>query len=46
MQIWIAEERMEIRWPSGHRQVLENPPLRRYLIVREGVGEVLSGEVQ
>ena len=26
---------VEIRWPSGRRQVLKNPPLRRYLKVRE-----------
>ena len=26
---------VEIRWPSGRRQVLRNPPLRRYLTVRE-----------
>ena len=26
---------VEIRWPSGRRQVLRDPPLRRYLKVRE-----------
>lgn len=39
-------ERVEIHWPSGHRQVLEDPPLQRYLIVRQGIDEVLSGEIQ
>lgn len=29
-------ERVEIRWPSGQVQVLEQPELRRYLVVREG----------
>ena len=38
-------EWMEIYWPSGRRQVLEEPPLRRYLVVREGSDEVLAGEV-
>ena len=28
-------ERVEIRWPSGRRQILSTPPLRRYLVVRE-----------
>ena len=39
-------ERVEIHWPSGRRQVLEDPPLRRYLVVREGIDAVLSGRVQ
>ena len=29
--------RVEIRWPSGKRQVLENLPLRRYVAVSEAV---------
>jgi len=29
-------ERVEIRWPRGRVQVLEEPELRRYLVVREG----------
>ena len=33
-------ERVEIRWPSGRHQVVETPPLRRYLRVREGSDEV------
>ena len=28
-------EEVEIRWPSGRRQLIEDPPLRRYLEVRE-----------
>ena len=32
-------ERVEIDWPSGQRQVLEEPPLRHYLTVREGDDE-------
>ena len=35
-------ERVEIRWPSGRLQVLEAPPLDRYLLVREGSGELLA----
>ena len=38
-------ERVEIVWPSGRRQVLEAPPLRRYLKVFEGNDEVMVGEV-
>ena len=29
-------ERIEVRWPSGRVQVVEDPPLRRYLVLREG----------
>ena len=29
-------EKIEVRWPSGRVQVVEQPPLRRYLVLREG----------
>ncbi len=29
-------DRIEVRWPSGQVQVVEDPPLRRYLVLREG----------
>ena len=35
--------RVEIRWPSGRRQVLENLPLRRYVAIREGVEGFVAG---
>ena len=35
--------RVEIRWPSGKRQILENLPLRRYAAVREGVEGFVAG---
>ena len=35
-------DRVEIYWPSGRRQVLVTPELRRYLIVREDSGVVLA----
>ena len=35
-------ERIDIRWPSGRRQVIENPPPRRYLNVREGSDQVAA----
>ena len=35
-------ERVEIRWPSGRRQVVETPELRRYLTIREGDHEVVA----
>ncbi|MBI2503436.1 MAG: tetratricopeptide repeat protein [Candidatus Latescibacteria bacterium] len=35
-------QRVEIRWPSGQVQVLERPPLRAYLVVREGHSEPLA----
>lgn len=38
-------ERVEIRWPSGRVQVLEHPPLRRYLVVREGSQEPVASYV-
>ena len=31
-------EKLEIRWPSGKVEVVERPPSRCYLIVREGLG--------
>ena len=34
-----AVERVEIRWPSGATQVVEDPPLQQYLTVTEGEGE-------
>ena len=34
-------DEVEIRWPTGRRQVLESPPLRRYLEIHEGRGEVV-----
>ena len=38
-------ERVEILWPSGRRQQLEDLPLRRYFVVREGSADVLAGDV-
>ncbi len=35
--------RVEIRWPSGKRQIVENLPLRRYVAIREGVDGFLAG---
>ena len=35
--------RVEIRWPSGKRQVFENLPLRRYVAIREGVDGFVAG---
>lgn len=35
-------DRVEIDWPSGRRQVLVTPELRRYSIVREDSGVVLA----
>ena len=35
-------DRVEIRWPSGTQQVLEDPQLRNYLVVREGVENVIA----
>jgi len=35
-------ERVEIRWPSGRLQLIERPPLRRYLVVREGSQEPVA----
>ena len=37
--------RVEIRWPSGTRQVLDNLPLRRYVVVREGDDAVVAEPV-
>ena len=38
-------ERVEIRWPSGRVQMLEQPELRRYLVVREGSEEAIASYV-
>ena len=35
-------EKVEIRWPSGRVQVVEQPPLRRYLVLREGEGAEIA----
>lgn len=35
-------DRVEIRWPAGQLQVLEQPELRRYLVVREGSEELVA----
>ena len=36
-------DRVEIHWPSGLKQVIRNPLLRRYLIVREGSDPLAAG---
>ena len=33
-----SAELLEVRWPSGARTVVEDPPLGRYLVVREDTG--------
>ena len=38
-----AVDRVEIRWPSGRVQILEEVPLRRYLKIREGHSELVVG---
>ena len=38
-----AVDRVEIRWPSGRVQVLEEVPLRRYLKIREGNSGLVAG---
>ena len=35
-------DRVEIRWPSGNQQVLEDLELRNYLVVREGEDDVIA----
>ena len=35
-------DRVDIRWPSGQVQTLERPPLRRYLVVREGSDGIVA----
>ena len=35
-------EKVEVRWPSGRVQVVEQPPLRRYLVLREGEGAEIA----
>ena len=36
-------DQVEIRWPSGLKQVIRDPLLRRYLIVREGSDQLAAG---
>ena len=36
-------DQVEIRWPSGLKQVIRNPLLRRYLIVHEGSDQIAVG---
>ena len=36
-------DQVEIRWPSGLKQVIRDPLLRRYLIVREGSDQIAAG---
>ena len=39
----LAEvEKIEVRWPSGRVQVVEQPPLRRYLVLRAGEGAEIA----
>ena len=35
-------DRVEIRWPSGRTQLLEDPPLGRYHVVAENTRDILS----
>jgi enediyne biosynthesis protein E4 len=37
-----AIDRLEIRWPSGLTETLENPPIDRILVLKEGAGLVAS----
>ena len=37
--------RVEIRWPSGARQVFDNLPLRRYIEIREGSDDIRPGAI-
>jgi hypothetical protein len=39
-------ERLEIRWPSGLRELLEDLPADRRLLVREGEGIVESAALR
>ena len=36
-------DRVEIHWPSGLKQVIGHPLLRRYLVVREGSDPIAAG---
>jgi len=38
----LAAEKIEIHWPSGQTQIVEDLPERRYLVVREGAGTALA----
>jgi tetratricopeptide (TPR) repeat protein len=38
-------ESVDILWPSGKRQVVKDPPLRRYLEIHEGHEEIEAGPV-
>lgn len=33
-------DRLELRWPSGHTEVVTNPPVDRILVIKEGQGLV------
>ncbi len=33
-------DRLEVRWPSGHRDIVQHPPVDRILVVKEGQGLV------
>ena len=37
-----AIDRIDVRWPSGQTQTLENPPIDHILVIKEGVGLVSS----
>jgi hypothetical protein len=37
-----AIDRIDVRWPSGQTQTLENPPVDHILVIKEGVGLVSS----
>ncbi len=35
-------DRLELTWPSGQKDIIENPPVDHILVVKEGVGLVAS----
>ena len=37
-----AVERVEIRWPSGRTQLVEQPEIRRYVVVQEGREDLVA----
>jgi hypothetical protein len=37
-----AIDRIDVRWPSGQTQTLENPPVDHILVIKEGAGLVSS----
>jgi len=37
-----AIDRIDVRWPSGQTQTLENPPIDHILVIKEGAGLVSS----